>query len=122
MRLGKVPGQIVHRALRGLAIGALQVGKLHQFQILAGGAARRPIGSLLQCCARLLEWMSPKRGKIALHGMFSIRRDQKRIVPHPRRLPLIPDIHLHLLEAGNRGRLNRRHAPLPVLINAPHGT
>src|SRR5579872_5194907 len=47
-RLGKVRGQLLHVGLRLFAVGALEVGKLDQFQILRCRPAIWTVRTLLQ--------------------------------------------------------------------------
>ena len=51
--LGKIDGELVHVGLGFLAMGALEVSELDQFQILGGGAAIGAVGALLQLGAMI---------------------------------------------------------------------
>jgi hypothetical protein len=62
--LGKIHCQLVHIGLRVLAVGALEVGKLDNLQILRSRATVRAIGALLRQGARLRVRMLAKGNNV----------------------------------------------------------
>ena len=78
-RLGKIRDQLVHVGLRLFAVRALEVGELHQLQILRCRAAIRAVGALLHLLADFGEGMIAKvDDALAADDVLAVGQHKKR--------------------------------------------
>ena len=121
-RLGKIHCQLVHVGLRFLAMGALEIGKLDQFQVLRRRAAIGPVGPLLQRGAGVSE-------RVRAEGDNLVAGDDVLAVCHGEELQrrrlllagLVADENDHLADAVDGSLENSLHLPDAVFIVSPAG-
>ena len=121
-RLGKICRQHVHIRLDSLAVRALEVGKLHQFQIFRSRSAIGPGSALRQQRAVLGVGMGSERDDLIVGEDVpavgqGIKLDHRGLLL----AGLVADEHQHLAHSRDLGLADGLHLPNAVFVVAPTG-
>ncbi len=121
-RLGKIHRELVHVGLRLLAMGALEIGELNQFQILGGYPAIGAIGLLLQLGAKIGKRIRPERNNlVAGDDVLAVGQGKELERGGLLFAGLVADKDDHLADAFDRGLEDGLHLPDAVIVVAPTG-